>query len=97
MSFHECRNENFSSLSFTKKRGRKSAGAAQYSSPTRDKFLSLQCGKSMMKRITLLLLTCGSLLAGCASNTTSPYASYGEQRGVVGDFCPPSQAIKGNC
>jgi hypothetical protein len=51
----------------------------------------------MMKRLTLLLIACASLLAGCASSTISPYATYGGQHGVVGDFCPPNQAIKGNC
>jgi hypothetical protein len=49
-----------------------------------------------MKNFLVLLALAGSLL-GCASSEM-PAHLYGEpQRSALGNFCPPTQAIRGIC
>ncbi|MBS0308983.1 MAG: hypothetical protein JSS58_08435 [Proteobacteria bacterium] len=48
-----------------------------------------------MKILVLAVLSFATLLSACSQMSASPYD--GQKRGVVGEFCPAKEAIKGNC
>jgi hypothetical protein len=64
--------------------------------------LHVRCRPSKALRAALLLALCG-LFSACSVNppanaSSGSGASGGvTMREVVGDFCPPAQATKGNC
>jgi len=51
-----------------------------------------------MKKLMALLVLAGSLLSACATHEESTIHPYGVKTKPGGDsYCPPTQAIKGQC
>lgn len=54
-----------------------------------------------MRKCSMLLMIAGLLLSGCTLGDGSGYGNDRHDRtgyrGVLGDICPPAQALKGYC